>query len=197
MIINEAGLTRAIKQIYKTLGYTVFVHEGEIVLLSKYWYLECNKSIFPRKALAAIVEQAGFIPDEDEAYEVKKDMDPQQVFFDTVMDERRKWTSAQHTEEAVMTHVTFRGLRMFQALGDLERNRLFGAGEVQLEILEWPVVRDTKAIVSDTYKIGYYGDEEKVILAACNRDTFLKEEKDRQIWECLETLDLRPPEKHP
>ena len=67
MIINEAGLTRAIKQIYKTLGYTVFVHEGEIVLLSKYWYLECNKSIFPRKALAAIVEQAGFIPDEDEA----------------------------------------------------------------------------------------------------------------------------------
>lgn len=196
MIINEAGLTRAIKRVYRSPGYTVFIHQGDIILLSKYWYVECAKEIFPRKALAAIVEQAGFIPDEDEAYEVKKDTEPQRTLFDTVMEERRKWTSAQHTDKAVRTSVTFGGLRLFQTLGDLERNRLFGAGEVQLEMLEWPVVRDTKAIVSDTYKIGYYGDEEKVVLGCVNRDAYLKEEKDRLIWESLESLDLRPPEKH-
>lgn len=195
MIINEAGLTRAIKRAYRSPGYTVFIHQSDVVLITKHWYMECAKEIFPRKALAAIVEQAGFIPEENEAYEVKKDTDPQRLLFDTVMEDRRKWTGAQRTDSAVMTHLTYKGVRLFQALGDLERNRLFGASEMNLDILERVVVRDTKAIVSDTYKILYHGDEEKVILAACNRDAYFQEEKERTIWESLETLDLRPPEK--
>ena len=62
MLINEAGVVRAIKRAYKGGGYTVNVRGGVMSIYTESWYIQARREIMPRKVLAAIVEHAGMIP---------------------------------------------------------------------------------------------------------------------------------------
>lgn len=192
MTINEAGLTRGLKRAFRAGGYTVARNGDNIWLLATDWYVECTKDLFPRRALGAIVEHIGFLPDAGEAYHVIKNDDPQMVLFEETEQQREMWTGAAQTMDAVRTNLTYKGVRIFQALGGLEGNAVFGAPEPDLALLEPVVPKEVKAIVADRSRLLYYEDEERVVLAIANKNTVALDEKDTEILEALEHMDLRP-----
>ena len=61
MLINEAGVVRAIKRAYKGGGYTVNSQGGVMAIYTQSWYIQARREVMPRKVLATIVEHAGMI----------------------------------------------------------------------------------------------------------------------------------------
>lgn len=59
MLINEAGLVRAIKRAYKHGGYVVANLGDAVAIYTENWYIQANRALFSRKALATIVEHMG------------------------------------------------------------------------------------------------------------------------------------------
>lgn len=55
MLINEAGLVRAIKRAYKHGGYVVANLGDAVAIYTENWYIQANRALFSRKALATIV----------------------------------------------------------------------------------------------------------------------------------------------
>ena len=56
MLINEAGVVRAIKRAYKGGGYTVNSQGGVMAIYTQSWYIQARREVMPRKVLATIVE---------------------------------------------------------------------------------------------------------------------------------------------
>lgn len=194
MIINESGLTRAIKKAYRYGGYTVFRRGETVTVYCDQWCVQCEREIFPRKALGAIVEHAGFMPDDGEAYQISKSGEPQVEGFDMAMDTARYWGSAEQTQSAEVTTLTFCGYQLIQDTepGETGVRKLHGAPLGSLEILEWPVVRDKRAVIADGCRAVYTGDKELVSIGLISCPNSLLDERRLSIWERLEQTDLRP-----
>lgn len=194
MIINENGLTRAIKRAWKAGGYTV-LRNGELVMVySDAWCVVCPREIFPRKALGAIAEHAGFMPDDGEAYRINKGGDQQVENFQIAMDTVKYWQAAGVVQDAEMTRVNFSGYQLLQDMALTEGvRRLHGVSVENLDILEWAVARDRKAVVSNGKRAIYTEDMEAVALGLISGETFAERDEDRkaQIWAELEQTDLR------
>ena len=84
MIISENGLVKAMKESYKTDGYTVTNISGAVAIWTDHWCIKCIQRNLPRKALAQIVEHAGELPEPDTAMYLRKGDDPQWASKDYV-----------------------------------------------------------------------------------------------------------------
>lgn len=109
MLINEAGLIRAIKRAYKHGGYTVANHGDAISIYAQTWYIQINRALVTNKVLAAIVEHMGMIPEVGAPTSVMKDEDPQLVLAEVAADDMDHWRSGQRGEEVTMVPVIMQG----------------------------------------------------------------------------------------
>ena len=114
MLINEAGLVRAIKRAYKADGYTVNVQNGIMSIYTKSWYIQARQKMVPRKALAAIVEHAGLIPGENEPINIMKDLEPQLVIPETAAEEMSAWRVGERGYDVDLVPVIMQGFQIFQ-----------------------------------------------------------------------------------
>lgn len=188
MIINESGLTRQIKRAYSHGGYIV-AHIGDsLAVYTDMWFVMCPTKIMPRKALAAIVEHTGTLPEGGTALEVNKDYDPRTAVQEDVERTIREWSSANVTEVVTMTLVTYKGLQVFQA-GEDDALNCYGAGMQALEILEFVTCRYRKAVAADRQKLNWYDDGIQVVVRAVSGWPSATEQR---IWNMLESIDLKP-----
>lgn len=188
MIINESGLTRQIKRAYTHGGYTV-AHIGDsLAVYTGMWFVQCPTKIMPRKALAAIVEHTGTLPEGGTALEVNKDYDPRTAVQEDVERTIREWKSANAVEDATMTLVTYKAMQIFQA-DEEDGYNCYGADLSALEILEYETRRHGRAVAADKNKLGWSHDGTQVVLRAVSGWYACREEK---IWKTLESVDLRP-----
>lgn len=147
MIISENGLVKAMKESYKTDGYTVTNISGAVAIWTDHWCIKCIQRNLPRKALAQIVEHAGELPEPDTAMYLRKGDDPQWASKDYVTAELAEWwTPAGNQSRAYMVPIVFAGLVMYQAT-TLE---CFAADPVHLDILERGVAEQL-AVQVDTH----------------------------------------------
>ena len=115
MLINEAGLIRAIKRAYKAGGYTVANHGDAISIYAQTWYIQINRALVTNKVLATIVEHMGMIPEVDAPTSVMKDQEPQLVLAEVAADDMAHWRSGQRGEEVTMVPVIMQGYHMCTA----------------------------------------------------------------------------------
>lgn len=140
------------------------------------------------------MEHAGFMPDDGEAYQIRKSGEPQVEGFDMAMDTARYWSSAEQTQSAEVTTLTFCGYQLIQDTepGETGVRKLHGAPLGSLEILERLVVRDKRAVIADGCRAVYTGDKELVSIGLISCQNSLLDERRLSIWERLEQTDLRP-----
>ena len=188
MIINESGLTRQIKRAYSHGGYTVAHTEEGLAVYTDMWFIMCATKIMPRKALAAIVEHTGTLPERGRALVIKKDVDPQSVDKENVENTIQEWISANETKDVTMTLLTYKGLQIFQAEAEDNLN-CYGASQSALEIMEYEACRYRKAVAADRYKLSWYDDGTQVVIRAYSG---LFHKKDQNLWNMLESIDLKP-----
>lgn len=76
MVVDEKGLTAAMKAAYKEAGYKIAGLTGDkgesIMIAAPDWCVVIRKAMMPRKMLGLIVEHMGDIPRAGEAYQVQK-----------------------------------------------------------------------------------------------------------------------------
>ena len=83
MVINESGLLEAMKDSYKCGGYHValtVVHNKKCYLIAGYgygWAAVIRQNKMPRKALGLLAEHIGRLPEEGDAFLLRKDNDAQ------------------------------------------------------------------------------------------------------------------------
>ena len=130
MLINEAGVVRAIKRAYKGGGYTVNVQDGIMSIYTQNWYIQARREVMPRKVLAAIVEHAGMIPGEKEPTNIMKDMEPQLVIPETAAAEMNNWRIGERGDDVDLVPVIMQGFRF-------SRRRTGPAGGSRCPIWEW------------------------------------------------------------
>jgi hypothetical protein len=134
------------------------------------------------------------MPDDGEAYHIDKRGNPQTENFQISVDTVKYWQGAGLVQDAEMTRVNFSGYQLLQDIAMTEGvRRLHGVSMENLDILEWAVARDRKAVVSNGNRAIYTEDMEAVALGLISGETFAEKDEDRkaQIWEKLEQTDLR------
>ena len=80
MVVNEKGLLKAMKDAYKTDGYTVAVDEADLILKTVTWTVVLHMEEVPSKVLALITEHLRKLPDPGTAYQVKKKETQTEIF---------------------------------------------------------------------------------------------------------------------
>lgn len=89
MIVDEKGLIRAMKEAYKSDGYTVAAEDRagiENITITNYeWTVIIQRDELPRKILGMIAEHIGEIPSPGQAYLVKK-KETQAAIFEDIAD---------------------------------------------------------------------------------------------------------------
>lgn len=191
MIICESGLARRIKRAYGSGGYTVARLGQDMVIYTNSWMVRCPLKIMPRKALAAVVEHIGTLPERDEGLNVRRDMDPQTVLLAEIEAAVRDWDSAQETEDVTMTLVTYKGEQIFQAAED-GQSACYGISLADLELLEYGAYRRKLAVAADGRRLGWCADDEEVYIWARSTSRGCQDYKDKAIWDALECIDLKP-----
>ena len=117
MLINEAGLVRAIKRAYKHGGYVVANLGDAVAIYTENWYIQANRALFSRKALATIVEHMGMIPEKNVPTSILKDEDPQLVLKEVAADDMSHWRGGERGEEVTLVPVIMQGYQIFQPPG--------------------------------------------------------------------------------
>lgn len=193
MIINESGLARRIKKAYRSGGYTVVWVGIHLVIFTDFWLVSCPMEAVPRKALAAIVEHIGALPERDEGLKIMKDMDPQTVMPADITSIVRDWTSAHETEDVAATLLTYKGERIFQATGE-EEYTCYGVSESDLELMEYDTYRHGRGVVADGCKISWSRDGVQVCIWARSTSKGFQDYRDKAVWDMMEQTDLKPAE---
>lgn len=87
MVINESGLTAAMKKAKNGVGYEVAVsgslkpgQHGRVVLMGPGWMVDIAQQKVPKKVLSLIVEHLGILPEENKAYQVRKKTVQDEIF---------------------------------------------------------------------------------------------------------------------
>lgn len=191
MLINEAGLVRRLKSAYKHGGYVVNIQGDSMIIYGEMWFVKCKRAMLPRKALAAIVEHMGMIP-EDAPYSIKKDLDPQLVMEDVAAGDMDRWRNGQRGEDVTMVPVIMQGYQIFQPTGGGE---CWGVPAFNLSMMERDAVEHYKATVVDGDRIAWEGDGEAVILSAVRKAVSgWAKAWERAVWQALESVDLHKEE---
>lgn len=193
MLINEAGLVRAIKRAYKGGGYTVNVRDGIMSIYTESWYVHARREIMPRKVLAAIVEHAGMIPCENEPARITKDLDPQLVIPETAAGEMENWRVGERGADVDMVPVIMQGFQIFQTAEGA--GACWGVPLHRLGIIERDEAEHKEAIVVNNGRLLWDGDREAVVVEAVRK---AKSGWDRAweqaVWKALEGVDLHKEE---
>lgn len=186
MLINEAGMVKAVKNSYKNEGYTVYNHGAVVSIFSVLWYVKCGWGVLPRKVLAAIVEHMGTIPQQDAPLFVEKGEDPQLAFPETIRGEIARWCEGEAEGEAVMMPVTVKGFQLYQETVSGQCN---GVDPIHLGIVERALAQKGTAAVASGNRLLWKGDaggQEAVVLGAVRKNSFVAEEWERAVWKALE-----------
>ena len=192
MLINEAGLIRAIKRAYKAGGYTVANHGDAISIYAQTWYIQINRALVTNKVLAAIVEHMGMIPEVGAPTSVMKDEEPQLVMAEVAADDMAHWRSGQRGEEVTMVPVIMQGYQIFQPPGG---GACWGLPLLFLDMIERDAAEHTGADVIDGDRLLWEADGEAVVIDAVRkaRSSWSKE-WERAVWTALEGVDLHKEE---
>lgn len=191
MLINEAGLVRAIKRAYKGGGYTVNVQDGIMSIYTQNWYIQARREVMPRKVLAAIVEHAGMIPGEKEPTNIMKDMEPQLVIPETAAEEMGSWRVGERGDDVDLVPVIMQGFQIFQA----EAGACWGVPLSYLGMVERDAAEHDGAIVVANCRLLWDGDTEAIAVEAVRKaKSGWAKAWERAVWEALEGVDLHKEE---
>ena len=192
MLINEAGLVRAIKRAYKNGGYVVMNHGDAVSIYTETWYIQAHRALLPRKALATIVEHMGMIPEADTPTSIMKDGEPQLVMKDVAMDDMAHWRSGERGEEVTMVPVIMQGYQVYQPPGG---GTCWGVPLYYLDMLERDAAEHTGADVVDNDRLLWEADGEAVVIDAVRKaKSSWAKEWERAVWTALESVDLHKEE---
>lgn len=188
MLINEAGLIRAIKRAYKAGGYTVANHGDAISIYAQTWYIQINRALVTNKVLATIVEHMGMIPEVDAPTSVMKDQEPQLVLAEVAADDMAHWRSGQRGEEVTMVPVIMQGYQIFQPPGG---GACWGLPLLGLGMIERDAAEHAGANVIDGDRLLWEADGEAVAIDTVRKArSRWSKEWERAVWTSLEGVDL-------
>lgn len=194
MLINEAGLVRAIKRAYKADGYTVNVKDGIMSIYTKSWYIQARRDMVPRKALAAIVEHAGLIPGENEPTNIMKDLNPQLVIPETAAEEMSAWRVGERGDDVDMVPVIMQGFQIFQTAEGA--GACWGVPLYHLGMIERDAAEHQGAIVVANDRLLWDDGGEAVVVEAVRKaKSGWARAWERAVWEALEGVDLHKEEE--
>ena len=116
-MIDERSLLAAIKDAWRTGGYSVVGNGGELVLRGQGWLAVLPRGIAPRKVLALLVEHLGEIL-EGAAWKVYKKQGAQAQMVDMALEAvdtiRRELESEPNPQEAHRTAMTWKNWEVWQ-----------------------------------------------------------------------------------
>ena len=194
MLINEAGLVRAIKRAYKADGYTVNVQNGIMSIYTKSWYIQARQKMVPRKALAAIVEHAGLIPGENEPINIMNDLEPQLVIPETAAEEMSAWRVGERGDDVDLVPVIMQGFQIFQTAEGA--GACWGVPLYHLGMIERDAAEHQGAIVVANDRLLWDDDGEAVVVEAVRKaKSGWARAWERAVWEALEGVDLHKEEE--
>ena len=194
MLINEAGLVRAIKRAYKADGYTVNVQNGIMSIYTKSWYIQARREMVPRKALATIVEHAGLIPGENEPINIMKDLEPQLVIPETAAEEMSAWRVGERGDDVDLVPVIMQGFQIFQTVEGA--GACWGVPLYHLGMIERDAAEHQGAIVVANDRLLWDDDGEAVVVEAVRKAKSGQARAwERAVWEALEGVDLHKEEE--
>ncbi len=192
MLINEAGMVRAIKRAYRNGGYVVANLGDTIAVYTENWYIQANRALFPRKALAAIVEHMGTIPEKDMPTSIIKGTEPQQVLRETAADDMDHWRSGTRNEEVTMVPVIMQGFQIYQPPGG---GACWGVPLHLVGMIERDPAEHAGADVIDKDRLLWEADGEAVVISAVRKAcSSWAKEWERAVWTALEGVDLHKEE---
>lgn len=188
MLINESGLVRAIKSAYKNGGYAVVNQGDTVAIYTENWFIQCKRAALPRKAMAAIVEHTGMIPEEQTPVLIKKDLDPQLIMEDVARNDMDHWKGGQRGDDVTMVPVIMQGYQIFQPEGGGE---CWGVPLLSLTLIERDMAVHSSADVIDKDRLLWQYDGEAVVVAAVRKTTSgWSKAWERAVWAALESVDL-------
>lgn len=194
MLINEAGLVRAIKRAYKGGGYTVNVKDGIMSIYTKFWYIQARREMIPRKALAAIVEHAGMIPGENEPTNIMKDLEPQMVIPETAAEEMSAWRMGERGDDVDMVPVIMQGFQIFQTAEGA--GACWGIPLSCLGMIERDAAEHQGAIVVANDRLLWDDGGEAVVVEAVRKaKSGWSRAWEQAVWQALEGVDLHKEEE--
>ena len=189
MLINEAGLVRAIKRAYKGGGYTVNVRNGVMSIYTKFWYIHADREIMPRKVLAAIVEHAGMIPGENEPTNIMKGLEPQLVIPETAAEEMDAWRVGERCDNVDLVPVIMQGFQIFQTANGA--GACWGVPLYHMGMIERDAAEHQEAIVVDNDRLLWDDDGEAIVVEAVRKaKSGWARAWEQAVWEALEGVDL-------
>lgn len=190
MLLNEAGLVRATKRAYQSGGYTVSNQGGKVSIYTKVWYVQANREALPRKALAAIVEHMGIIPDEAPVF-ITKDMEPQMMLAETAAEEMSRWRVGERGDDVDLVPVIMQGFQVFQAAD----GPCWGIPLSCLGMIERDAAEHHGAMVMGEDRLLWDGEKEAVAIEAVRKaKSGWARTWERAVWEALEGVDLHKEE---
>lgn len=186
MLLNEAGLVRAIKKAYKSGGYTVSNQGGKVAIYTQMWYVQTRREALPRKALAAIVEHMGMIPGETPIY-IIKDAEPQTVMAETAAEDMNRWRFGESGDTVDMVPVIMQGFQIFQAAD----GPCWGIPLSCLGMIDRDTAEHYGATVVDNDRLVWDDDTEAIAVEAVRKaKSGWAKAWEKAVWEALEGVDL-------
>lgn len=190
MLLNEAGLVRAIKRAYKSLGYTVSNRDGKVAVYTQLWYFQTKREAMPRKALAAIVEHMGMIPDGEPVF-IVKDGEPQTVLAEAATEDMNYWRVGESGDSVDMVPVIMQGYQIFQAA----EGACWGIPLSCLSMIERDAAEHYGAVVVDDDRLVWDEDAEAIAIKAVRKAKYgWSKAWEKAVWEALESVDLHKEE---
>lgn len=108
MFLTDKGFKKIISDIYKQEGLTVYNINNTLVLKGIYTRIECQKRFLTKKALGAIIELTGFIPESGEGFVFRKNEEPEFLQEPEILQNRSEYEKMVNT--AVFSPLTIDGL---------------------------------------------------------------------------------------
>lgn len=189
MNISEKGLARCLKRAYKSGGYTLRELDNHLCIYAADWFIRVPWRELPKKALAVIVEHAGYTYVGASALHIAKDEEPQEQLEQMVDEELQAWLETTDSVYATFVPVTFKNLQLLQVHGGA--GQCYGVKPTALELLEADVLEVGRSVVWGGPRVMWSADGELVICKAvrlANDPT--AGAKDKLIWKALEAVDL-------
>ena len=188
MLINEAGLVRAMKSAFKHGGYAVSNQGSMVAIYTENWYVQTTRALLPSKVLVTIVEHMGMIPEVNVPVSILKDEDPQLILKEVAADEMDHWCGGERGEEATMVPVIMQGYQIFQPPGG---GACWGVPLLYLGMVDRDAAEHTGADVVDNDRLLWEADGEAVVIDATRKaKTSWAKEWERAVWTALEGVDL-------
>lgn len=186
MLLNEKGLVKALKRSYSVEGYNVANLGKQAAVYGADWFIKCDWSELPRKALATIVEHMGLIPSDGEAAAILKNGDPQTIMPEIVKQDMKEWTTGKEGRSVTMVPVLLQGLQLYQ---QVTGRVCYGVNPICLAIVERQIAELTAAKVMDS-RLAWESDGETVVITASRKSQSWTAEWEKEVWTALESINL-------